>query len=61
MNGFMNQIILRFLQIELLMNNDITLKGLIWKLKETLGSIRENAIEKACKDYWNHFTNAGRA
>jgi CRISPR/Cas system Type II protein with McrA/HNH and RuvC-like nuclease domain len=43
------------------MNNDTTLKGLIRKLKETLSSIRENAVEKARKDYRNHFTNAGRA
>jgi hypothetical protein len=57
----MNKAILRFLQTELLMNNDITLKGLIRKLKETLSSIREDAVEKARKNYRNHFTNAGRA
>jgi hypothetical protein len=57
----MNQAILRFLQIELLINNNITLKGLIRKLKETLSSIRENAVEKARKDYRNHFTNAEKA
>jgi CRISPR/Cas system Type II protein with McrA/HNH and RuvC-like nuclease domain len=44
-----------------LINNDIILKGLIWKLKETLSSIREDAVEKARKDYRNYFTNAGRA
>jgi hypothetical protein len=43
------------------MDKDITLKSLIWKLKETFSSIRENAAEKACKNYRNHFTNAGRA
>jgi hypothetical protein len=43
------------------MNNDIILKGLIRKLKETLSPIRENAVEKARKDYQNHLTNAGRA
>jgi hypothetical protein len=43
------------------MNNDIILKSLIRKLKETLSPIRKNAVEKARKDYWNHFTNAGRA
>jgi hypothetical protein len=53
--------ILRLLQKELLINNDITLKGLIRKLKETLNPIREDAVEKARKDYRNHFTNAGRA
>jgi CRISPR/Cas system Type II protein with McrA/HNH and RuvC-like nuclease domain len=45
----------------LLINNDTILKGLIRKLKKTLSSIREDAVEKARKDYWNHFTNAGRA
>jgi CRISPR/Cas system Type II protein with McrA/HNH and RuvC-like nuclease domain len=44
-----------------LINNDINLKGLIRKLKETLSSIRENAVEKARKNYRNHLTNAGRA
>jgi hypothetical protein len=43
------------------MNNDIILKGLIRKLKETLSSIREDAVEKARKDYRNHFINAGKA
>jgi hypothetical protein len=43
------------------MNNDTTLKGLIRKLKETLSPIKEDAVEKARKDYRNHFTNAGRA
>jgi CRISPR/Cas system Type II protein with McrA/HNH and RuvC-like nuclease domain len=43
------------------MNNDTTLKGLIRKLKETLNSIREDAVKKARKDYRNYFTNAGRA
>jgi hypothetical protein len=57
----MNQAILRFLQTELLMNNDTILKGLIRKLKKTLSPIREDAVEKACKDYRNHLTNAGRA
>jgi hypothetical protein len=57
----MNQAILRFLQTKLLMNNDIILKGLIRKLKETISPIREDAVEKARKDYRNHFTNAGRA
>jgi hypothetical protein len=57
----MDQAILRFLQTELLMNNDIILKGLIWKFKETLSSIREDAVEKARKNYRNYFTNAGRA
>jgi hypothetical protein len=57
----MNQAILRFLQIELLIDNDITLKSLIRKLKETLSPIRKNAVEKARKDYRNHLTNAGRA
>jgi hypothetical protein len=60
-NGFMDQAILRFLQIKLLMNNDIILKSLIRKLKETLSPTREDAVEKARKDYRNHFTNAGRA
>jgi hypothetical protein len=53
--------ILRFLQTELLINNDIILKGLIRKLKETLSFIRKDAVEKARKDYRNHLTNAGRA
>jgi hypothetical protein len=44
-----------------LINNDTTLKGLIRKLKETLSPTREDAVEKARKDYRNHFTNAGRA
>jgi hypothetical protein len=57
----MDKAILRFLQIELLMNNDTILKGLIRKLKETLSSIREDAVEKARKDYRNHLINAGRA
>jgi hypothetical protein len=57
----MNQAILRPLQTELLMNNDIILKGLIRKLKKTLSPIRENAVEKARKNYRNHLTNAGRA
>jgi CRISPR/Cas system Type II protein with McrA/HNH and RuvC-like nuclease domain len=57
----MDKAILRFLQTKLLMNNDTTLKGLIRKLKETLSPIRENAVEKARKDYRNHLTNAGRA
>jgi hypothetical protein len=57
----MNKAILRFLQTELLINNDITLKGLIRKLKKTFSSIREDAVKKARKDYRNHFTNAGRA
>jgi hypothetical protein len=56
-----NQAILRFLQTELLMDNDITLKSLIRKLKETLSPIKEDAVEKARKDYRNHLTNAGRA
>jgi hypothetical protein len=43
------------------MNNDTILKGLIWKLKETFSSIRENAVKKARKDYRNHFTNAEKA
>jgi hypothetical protein len=43
------------------MDNDIILKSLIRKLKEILSSIREDAVEKARKDYRNHFTNAGRA
>jgi hypothetical protein len=43
------------------MNNDIILKGLIRKLKETFSPIKENAVEKARKNYRNHFTNAGRA
>jgi hypothetical protein len=43
-----------------LINNDTTLKGLIWKLKETLSPIRKDAVEKARKDYRNHLTNAGR-
>jgi hypothetical protein len=57
----MDQAILRLLQTELLMNNDTTLKGLIRKLKETLSPIREDAVEKACKNYRNHFTNAEKA
>jgi hypothetical protein len=57
----MNKAILPFLQTELLMNNDITLKGLIRKFKETFSPIREDAVEKAGKDYRNHLTNAGRA
>jgi hypothetical protein len=44
-----------------LINNDTTLKGLIQKLKETLSPTREDAVEKARKDYRNHLTNAGRA
>jgi hypothetical protein len=44
-----------------LINNDIILKGLIRKLKEILSSIKEDAVEKARKDYRNHFTNAGKA
>jgi hypothetical protein len=60
-NGFMDQAILRFLQTELLINSDIILKGLIRKLKETLSSTREDAVEKARKDCRNHFTNAGKA
>jgi hypothetical protein len=43
------------------MDNDITLKSLIRKLKKTLSPIREDAVKKARKDYRNHFTNAGRA
>jgi hypothetical protein len=43
------------------MNNDTTLKGLIRKLKETFSPIRENAVEKARKNYRNHLTNAGKA
>jgi hypothetical protein len=43
------------------MDNDIILKSLIRKLKETLSPIREDAVEKARKDYRNHLTNAGRA
>jgi CRISPR/Cas system Type II protein with McrA/HNH and RuvC-like nuclease domain len=43
------------------MNNDITLKGLIRKLKETLSPITEDAVKKARKNYRNHLTNAGRA
>jgi hypothetical protein len=57
----MNKAILRFLQTELLINNEIILKGLIRKLKETLSSTREDAVEKARKDYRNHLTNAGKA
>jgi hypothetical protein len=57
----MNKAILRFLQIKLLINNDTTLKGLIRKLKKTLSSTREDAVEKARKDYRNHLTNAERA
>jgi hypothetical protein len=57
----MNKAILRLLQIELLINNDTTLKGLIRKLKETLSPTREDAVEKARKDYRNHLTNAGKA
>jgi hypothetical protein len=57
----MNQAILRFLQTELLMNNDTILKGLIRKLKETFSLIKEDAVEKVRKDYRNYFTNAGRA
>jgi hypothetical protein len=57
----MNKAILRSLQTELLISNDTILKGLIRKLKETLSSTREDAVEKARKDYRNHFTNAGRA
>jgi hypothetical protein len=57
----MNKAILRFLQTKLLISNDITLKGLIRKLKKTLSSIREDAVKKVRKDYRNHFTNAGRA
>jgi CRISPR/Cas system Type II protein with McrA/HNH and RuvC-like nuclease domain len=60
-NGFMDKAILRPLQTKLLMNNDTTLKGLIRKLKETLSPTREDAVEKARKDYRNHLTNAGRA
>jgi hypothetical protein len=41
-----------------LINNDTTLKGLIRKLKETLSSIRKDAVKKARKDYRNHLTNA---
>jgi CRISPR/Cas system Type II protein with McrA/HNH and RuvC-like nuclease domain len=43
------------------MNNDITLKGLIWKLKETLSPTREDAVKKARKDYRNNLTNAEKA
>jgi hypothetical protein len=43
------------------MNNDTILKGLIRKLKETFSPTRENAVEKARKDYRNHLTNAGKA
>jgi hypothetical protein len=43
------------------MNNDTILKGLIRKLKETFSPTREDAVEKARKNYRNHFTNAGRA
>jgi hypothetical protein len=43
------------------MNNDITLKGLIRKLKETLSPTRKDAVKKARKNYRNHLTNAGRA
>jgi hypothetical protein len=43
------------------MNNDIILKSLIRKLKETLSPIKEDAVEKARRNYRNHFTNAGRA
>jgi CRISPR/Cas system Type II protein with McrA/HNH and RuvC-like nuclease domain len=43
------------------MDNNIILKSLIRKLKETLSPIREDAVEKARRDYRNHFTNAGRA
>jgi vacuolar-type H+-ATPase subunit H len=57
----MNQAILRFLQTKLLIDNDITLKSLIRKLKETFSSIKEDAVEKARKDYRNHLTNAGKA
>jgi CRISPR/Cas system Type II protein with McrA/HNH and RuvC-like nuclease domain len=57
----MNKAILRFLQTKLLINNDIILKGLIRKLKKTLSSTREDAVEKVRKDYRNHLTNAGRA
>jgi hypothetical protein len=57
----MDKAILRLLQTELLINNDITLKGLIRKLKETFSSTRKDAVEKARKDYRNHLTNAGRA
>jgi CRISPR/Cas system Type II protein with McrA/HNH and RuvC-like nuclease domain len=45
----------------LLINNNTILKGLIRKLKETLSFIREDAVEKARKDYRNYFTNAGKA
>jgi hypothetical protein len=57
----MDKVILRFLQTELLISNDTTLKGLIRKLKKTFSPIREDAVEKARKDYRNYFTNAGRA
>jgi hypothetical protein len=57
----MDKAILRFLQTKLLISNDTILKGLIRKLKETFSPIREDAVEKARKDYRNHFTNAGRA
>jgi hypothetical protein len=40
------------------MNNDIILKSLIRKLKETFSLIREDAVEKARKDYRNNFINA---
>jgi hypothetical protein len=55
----MDKAILQPLQTKLLMNNDTTLKGLIRKLKKTLSPTRENAVEKARKDYRNHLTNAG--
>jgi vacuolar-type H+-ATPase subunit H len=57
----MDQAILRPLQTKLLMDNDITLKSLIQKLKETNNPTKKDAVEKARKDYRNHFTNAGRA
>jgi hypothetical protein len=43
------------------MNNNTILKGLIRKLKETLNPTREDAVEKARKNYRNHLTNARRA
>jgi hypothetical protein len=43
------------------MDNDIILKSLIRKLKKTFSPIREDAVEKARKNYRNHFINAGRA